>query len=51
MHEYTSPREARQALSRYFAFYNQERLHQALDYQTPAEVYFHEVSAGQMQNE
>ena len=51
IHEYTSPREARQALSRYFAFYNQERLHQALDYQTPAEVYFHEVSAGQMQNE
>ena len=51
IHEYTSPREARQALSRYFAFYNQERLHQALDYQTPAEVYFHEVSAGQRQNE
>jgi len=51
IHEYTSPREARQALSRYFAFYNQERLHQALDYQTPAEVYFHEVAAGQMQNE
>ena len=51
IHEYTSPREARQALSRYFAFYNQERLHQALDYQTPAEMYFHEVSAGQRQNE
>ena len=40
LHEYLSPREARQALTRYFAFYNQERLHQALDYRTPAEVYF-----------
>src|SRR5258708_15860060 len=51
IHEYTSPREARQALTRYFAFYNQERPHQALDYQTPAEVYFHKVAAGQRQNE
>src|SRR5207253_10118074 len=41
IHDYTSPREARQALSRYFQFYNQERPHQALDYLTPAEVYFH----------
>ena len=40
IHDYFSPREARQALTRYFTFYNQERLHQALDYQTPAEVYF-----------
>jgi hypothetical protein len=23
----------------YFTFYNQERFHQALDYQTPAQVY------------
>ena len=44
IHDYLSPREARQALTRYFAFYNQERLHQALDYQTPAEVYFHKAS-------
>jgi putative transposase len=40
LHDYTSPREARQALTRYFQFYNQERPHQALENQTPAEVYF-----------
>ncbi len=40
IHDYTSPREARQALSRYFEFYNQQRPHQALDYHTPAELYF-----------
>ena len=44
IHDYLSPREARQALTRYFTFYNQERLHQALAYQTPAEVYFHQAS-------
>lgn len=38
--------EARQALSRYFEFYNQHRLHQALDYQMPAEVYFHSTPVG-----
>ena len=51
LHDYTSPREARQALTRYFAFYNHERPHQSLDYQTPAEVYFHEAPAGRRQNE
>src|SRR5205823_11468846 len=45
IHEYASPREARQALTRYFEFYNQKRPHQSLDYQTPAEVYFHTVTA------
>jgi putative transposase len=45
LHDYLSPREARQALTRYFTLYNQERLHQALDYQTPAEVYFHKAGA------
>jgi putative transposase len=39
LHSYESPREARQQLSRYLAFYNQERPHQALAYRTPAEVY------------
>jgi putative transposase len=38
--EYASPREAREGLRDYLRFYNKQRLHQALDYRTPAEVYF-----------
>lgn len=40
LHEYTNPREARHSLSQYIHFYNNERPHQALDYQTPAAVYY-----------
>ena len=40
LHDYANPREARQGLSRYIQFYNQERPHQALRYCTPAEFYF-----------
>ena len=39
VHDYSSPKEARSQLSNYFEFYNQQRLHQSLDYRTPAEVY------------
>jgi putative transposase len=39
LHEYATPRDARMGLSHYLEFYNQERLHQALNYRTPAEVY------------
>jgi putative transposase len=39
LHEYATPREARQSLGDYIKFYNQERPHQALDYQTPAAIY------------
>lgn len=38
--EYASPREARTGISDYLDFYNYRRLHQALDYQTPASIYF-----------
>jgi putative transposase len=37
--DYHSVREARQSLGRYFGFYNDARLHQALGYRTPAAVY------------
>jgi len=40
IHDYASPREARQQITRYFEFYNHERPHQTLDYRTPADVYF-----------
>ena len=38
--DYSTPREAIQGLEAYFAFYNGQRLHQSLNYQTPAAVYF-----------
>jgi len=37
---YQTPREARTGLQRYLEFYNYQRPHQALSYQTPAEIYF-----------
>jgi len=39
LHEYESPKEAYRSLARYFEFYNYLRPHQALAYQTPAQVY------------
>jgi len=44
--DYLSPREARQQLTNYLQFYNHQRLHQALSYRTPAEVYFQGRSNG-----
>jgi len=38
--DYQSVPEAIRGLKQYFVFYNQERLHQALDYQTPAAVHW-----------
>jgi len=37
--DYDSFEEAKNSLSRYFQTYNYRRLHQSLNYQTPAEVY------------
>lgn len=40
LHDYANPREARCGLNQYLTFYNHERPHQALDYRTPAQVYY-----------
>ncbi len=39
MRDYQTVAEATCHLSRYFEFYNNDRLHQSLDFQTPAEAY------------
>lgn len=38
--DYAHPKEARRSLAAYFDFYDHKRRHQALDYQTPASIYF-----------
>jgi len=46
LRDYADGAEASQGLRAYFRFYNEQRPHQALDYRTPAEVYFAGHSAG-----
>jgi putative transposase len=41
-HQFESVKELKTALIEYFNYYNNKRLHQSLDYRTPAEVYFSE---------
>ena len=38
LHEYQSPKEARERIQSWFTFYNRERPHQSLGYKTPWEV-------------
>jgi len=45
--DYASVGEARGGLERYFEFYNHHRPHQALDYRTPAVVYFDDRGKGE----
>jgi putative transposase len=42
--EYTSVSDLQAGLTAYFNFYNHERFHQSLDYLTPAEVHFGQLS-------
>ena len=39
LNEYSSVLEAKGSINEYFRFYNEERLHQSLNYQTPKSVY------------
>lgn len=38
--DFASVKEAEYHIGEYFNFYNNERLHQSLDYKTPSEIYF-----------
>jgi len=40
LHDYETVADAETGLSRYFPFYNRERIHQALAYQTPSAVHW-----------
>ena len=39
LHGYATLAELRRGLTKYFDFYNNRRLHQSLDYMTPADAY------------
>ena len=39
LRDYESVKQAREGINRYFAFYNNERLHQSLAYRCPRDVY------------
>ena len=39
LQEFQTVQQTREGLAQYFRFYNQERLHQSLDYKTPEQVY------------
>lgn len=45
LHEYNSPKEARQRIAQFIQDYNYRRRHQSLGYLRPAEVYFQEDTA------
>jgi putative transposase len=45
LHAYASGSEARESLTRYFAFYNAVRIHQIHEYRTPDEVYLGALAA------
>ena len=40
LHDYRSLKELKGGVKLYFKFYNAERYHQSLNYQTPDEIYF-----------
>ena len=44
LRQFDTVNQARAGLKDYFEFYNYERLHQSLDYHTPAQVYLNNSS-------
>ena len=45
INEFENPKEARRLIAEYFEFYNNIRLHQSLNYRTPAQVHLERVMA------
>ncbi len=43
LYDYGSPRKAQQNLGCYLNFFNFDRPHQTLDYQTPADLYYQDI--------
>lgn len=43
LNEYENVNECRRAIESYFRFFNQDRIHQSLGYQTPDEVFFQDL--------
>ena len=46
LHDYETIGEVRTGLEHYFPMYNDERLHESLDYRTPGQVYFQGFAGG-----
>ena len=43
--KYESIKEVKDGVKQYIDFYNQERLHSAIEYQTPRNLYFKDISS------
>ena len=46
LHDYENVIEAKERINSYMDFYNNERLHQALEYATPSEIYYNKTNNG-----
>ena len=46
LHGYETVPQLQRGLGQYFPYYNEERLHQSLDYRTPAAVHHRKRRAG-----
>ncbi len=48
--DYRTMTELKNGLARYLAFYNSERFHQSLEYETPDTMYWSKFPVGELKN-